>query len=205
MLVMTNSTTPNPQSDDPRFAFAAVVEAVGRLIESVEAMEPETLAGETPCPEFTVVDLLDHMMMVMRRVAAIGNGKHFSAVEHEALGSGWAKAYRSAAHDIMEAWTDPAKLEQTFEVPWGQMPGAPLLLSYTGELAVHGWDLATATGRDLSIADDVLQGPLMAAKFIPAEGRETPEIPFGSVVDPGPDAPVLEQLAGWMGRQVTAA
>ena len=197
---MTESNQPTP--DDPRFAFATVTEAVGSLIESIEAAEPSVLEDATPCSEFTVEDLLDHVTMVMRRVAVIGNGGHFSEIEQESIGSNWAKAFRSAAHDVMLAWTDAAKLEQVFEVPWGELPGAPLMYTYSGELAVHGWDLGTATGIDFTIADEVLQGPLVAVKFIPAEGRATPEVPFDPVVDPGPDAPVLDQMAGWMGRKV---
>ena len=53
-----------------------------------------------------------------------------------------------------------------------------------------------------TIDDDVLQVALVGAKFIPAEGRDDPMVPFGPVVDPGPDAPVLLQIAGWMGRDV---
>ena len=45
----------------------------------------------------------------------------------------------------------------------------------------------------------------MGAKFIPAEGRDDPMMPFGPVVDPGPDASNLLQLAGWMGRDVVGA
>lgn len=191
-----------PAQDDPRFGLAKVTEALGELMESIEAMDPEVLTTVTPCPEFTVADVLDHVVMVMRRIAVIGNGGHFSTIDQEALGSNWSKHFRSAAHDVMEAWTDPAKLGQMFQVPWGEFPGAPVMYSYTGELAVHGWDLATATGRTFTIDDEILGGALMAAKFIPAEGRETPEVPFSAVVDPGPDAPVLDQLAGWMGRQV---
>ncbi|MGH1487938.1 MAG: TIGR03086 family metal-binding protein [Acidimicrobiales bacterium] len=197
-----NPTANTPAADDPRYGFAKVTEQLGQLMEATEAIEPSILTAETPCSEYAVSDLLDHVVMVMRRVVVIGSGRHWSEIEQDELGSGWTKAFRSAAHDAMEAWTDPAKLGQTFEVPWGEMPGAPLMLTYTGELAVHGWDLATATGQPFSVDDEFLGGALMAVKFIPAEGRDNPEVPFGTVVDPGPDAPLLLQLAGWAGRQV---
>ncbi|MGI9598420.1 MAG: TIGR03086 family metal-binding protein [Acidimicrobiales bacterium] len=200
---MTNSST--PAQDDPRFGFAEVTEIVGQLIESIEAMDPEVLTRSTPCPDFTVSELIDHVVMVMRRVAVVGNGEHFGTVQQAPLGSDRVGHYRSAAHDVMAAWTDPAKLEQMFDVPWGRFPGGPVLFSYTGELAVHGWDLAVATEQPITIDDDVLGGALMAAKFIPAEGRNEPEMPFDPVVDPGSDAPVLDQLAGWLGRQVIPA
>ncbi len=200
---MTNNepqTNPStvPGKDDPRYGFAVVVDAVGNLIEAT----PDSALGQaTPCSEFAVKDLLEHLILVMRRVAVIGNGGHWSDVEQQAQDSGWSESFREAAHEVQAAWTDAAKLEAMYEVPWGEIPGVPLMFTYTAELATHGWDLATATGAEFAIDDEVLEGPLMAAKFIPAEGRG-PEMPFDEVVDPGPDAPVLDQLAGWMGRSV---
>jgi len=199
---MTDNTPPVPQApaeDDPRYSFAQVVDALGSLIESTT---DDMLANSTPCPDFTVKELLEHCVLVVRRVAAIGRGEHWSSVEQQATESGWAGDYRDGAHAIMMAWGDPAILETNLEVPWGEFPGSVLMYTYTAELAVHGWDLSQATGIDFSIDDQWLHGALIAAKFIPEEGRDTPEMPFTAVVDPGPDAPVLDQIAGWMGRNV---
>jgi len=197
----TNAAPEAPTEEDPRFGFAKVVDAVGNLMETTTA---DTLGNVTPCPNFTVKELLEHMVMVVRRVAVIGRGEHWSTVGQESTDSGWAQDFRTGAHDIMTAWSDPAILGRTLEVPWGEFPGAALLYTYTAELAVHGWDLAAATGRDFSIDDNVLHGALVAIKFVPAEGRESDEVPFSAVVDPGPDASILEQLAGWAGRDVLA-
>lgn len=204
---MTNTTqteTENPSElaiDDPRHGFAVVTEVVRDLI---DATNPEQMAHGTPCPEFSVKDLLDHFVLVMRRVAIIGDGGHWSAVTEEqtARPDGHAEAFRDAAHDVMRAWTDAAKLEAMYEVPWGELPGGPLILTYTAELATHAWDLATATGQQLEIADQHLGGALFAARMLPADGRDDPMMPFDPVVDPGADAPVLLQIAGWMGRKV---
>jgi len=202
---MTNATdaTPTPPGpDDPRYGFAAVTQAIGDLLTATPA---DKSGNATPCPDFTVKELSEHIILVMRRVAALGRGEHWSSVEAEPQDGGWADSYREAAHQVMKAWTDETKLDGTYEVPWGEIPGGPLMYTYTAELAVHGWDLATATGAEFSIADDLLGGAHQAVLFIPAEGRGTPEMPFGPVVDPGPDAPMLDRIAGWMGRNVVAA
>ncbi len=187
--------------DDPRFGFANVTSTVRSLIDGTTAHQH---GGSTPCSEFTVKDLLNHINLVMNRVAVIGNGGHWSDVTDESVAQddGHAEAFAEAAHAVMEAWTDASKLEQMYEVPWGELPGTPMLFTYTAELATHAWDLATATGQPIEIADEMLGGALFAAKMLPAEGRDDPEFPFDPVVDPGEDAPVLLQLAGWMGRQV---
>jgi len=191
-----------PGPEDPRFAFAKVTDAVGNLIEATSA---DMMGNPTPCSEFTVKELLEHLVLVLRRVAAIGQGEHWSTVTEVPTDTGWAQDYRAAAHDVMLAWSDPAILERNLEVPWGEFPGSLLMYTYTAELAVHGWDLSTATNAAFAIDDELLTNALIAAKFIPAEGRNTAETPFSSVVDPGVDAPVLDQIAGWMGRSVLSS
>ena len=188
-----------PGPDDPRYGLAHVVNALGDVI---QATTPDMLDRATPCPEFTVKELLEHCVLVVRRIAAIGNGQHWSTVEQQATDGGWLQDYRAASHDIMQAWSDPAKLQTMHEVPWGEFPGAVLMYTYTAELATHGWDLSQATGLDFDIADELLQGALTAIKFVPAEGRDDPDMPFSAVVDPGEDATVLLQIAGWAGRNV---
>jgi len=185
--------------DDPRMGFAGVTRVVADLMDGVS---DDQLDDATPCDDFSVKDLLDHLVLVMQRVAVIGDGKHFSEASEETANrdSGHADAFRAAAGDVHRAWTDDAMLEQPFEVPWGELPGAPVLLTYTSELATHGWDLAQATGQDLSIDDALLGGALMAARMLPADERD-PAF-FGPVVDPGADAPALLQIAGWFGRKV---
>ena len=193
------TTTETPSADDPRVAFTKVADAVGALIEATPA---GTITNPTPCPDFTVKELLEHLVLVVRRVEAIGRGDHWSTIDTVATASGWADDYRSAALDIPDSWSDPAILETVLEVPWGEFPGALVMHTYTAELAVHGWDLSQGTGISFSIEDDLLHGALIAAKFIPADDRGHPDMPFSAVVDPGTDAPVLAQLAGWLGRDV---
>lgn len=203
---MTNTASDDNHDapEDPRHGLSGVIARVSDLIEATEALPAGTTAKPTPCDEYSVADLMDHMVMVIRRIVAIGNGDHWSTIEEVPLGSGWAKAFTAEAEQVGVAWDDPAKLTAVYEVPWGALPGAPLLFTYTAELATHGWDLSTATGQPFTVEDELLGGALMAAKMIPAEGRDTPEVPFDPVVDPGPDAPVLLKVAGWGGRQVLA-
>ncbi len=166
----------------------------------MEATPASAMGNSTPCDEFTVKQLMEHLILVMRRVAVIGDGGVWSTIGEEPQDDGWVDSFRSAAHDVMKAWTDDDKLQQTFTAPWGDVPGGPMIWTYTGELAAHGWDLAQATNQEFGLEDDVLQGALTAIKFIPAEGRDNPEIPFDPPVDVGPQASVLDQLVGWLGR-----
>ena len=200
-----NAPTPTidaPQPGDPRYDFAVVTAAVGDLIAGVQA---DQITDATPCPEFRVKELLEHIILAMRRVAALGEGAEFYSINEEPVDAGWHDQYREAAHSVMAVWTDDAKLGATYTVPWGDLPGAAILGAYTGELAVHGWDLAQATGQSLEIVDEVLEPSLAGAhQSIPVEIRGDEMVPFGPVVDPGTGATTLVRLAGWFGRNVSA-
>lgn len=187
---------------DPRPGLSIAADAVQTLLADVSTND---FTAPTPCDEFDVRDLLDHITMVFRRSAAIGSGAHFSTVEQVRVGDD-IEAYRSAitaaAAAQEEAWGDPTRLDAMVDVPWGQISGGAAVATYTAELATHGWDLATAIGASFSIPDEALVAASFAIEQIPAEGRESPEIPFSPVVDPGADAPLLLHIAGWGGRQV---
>ncbi len=189
---------PAQEMSDPREDLAITLEAVSSLLENVDAAD---LANETPCSEFLVGDLLDHMVMVARRIALIGYGEDFSQAEQEKLGADWLTAWQEAVTQIAPAWQEDEKLAQEFVVPWGKTPGAPTLWTYVCELAIHGRDLAIATNQDFAVEDVALQGAFVSAKFIPAEGRQDPAMPFDPVVEVAETESVLEQMAGWLGRK----
>lgn len=198
-----NPNTINPaQMPDPRPGLATAASAVQALIATVETSD---FSKPTPCTEFDVQALLDHITMVFRRSEALGKGQHFSSVQQTKVGDDidtYIGEITAAAAAQKAAWADGSRLGTMIEVPWGTLPGGAILATYTAELATHGWDLATALGQDFSIPDDALNAALFAVHQIPAEGREAPEIPFDPVVDPGPGASVLHQLVGWAGRAV---
>lgn len=199
-MTETNNTTSIPEPGDPRHSYALVTSAMRELMAGVGSGQ---LGSATPCPDFTVKELLEHVVMVQRRVAAIGSGEHWSSVQTAPADSGWLGQFEQASHAVMTAWTDSETLNGVYEVPWGEMPGLPLLWTYVAELSVHAWDLATATGQLIVIDDDALRPALEGVRIgVPADGRDHPEVPFSAVVHAGPNAAVLVQLAGWAGRPV---
>lgn len=187
---------------DPRSGLAAAVAAARLAIEATCNGSSERLAGPTPCSEYTVEDLIEHLVFIARRVAIIGNGGHFTETPDHLAGSDWAAVFAGEADAIHHAWSDPAKLSASYEVPWGQVPGAALMLAYTAEFAAHTWDLARATGTGVEIVDDVLAGAAEAVRFIPADGRDDPAVPFAPVVEAPAGASNLERIVTWVGRSL---
>src|SRR3954469_10414454 len=194
---MTIST---PLATDPRPAFAS---ATATACAVAAAVRPDQLDGPTPCAEYDVRALLGHVVAVLRRVAAVGRGEHpFSVpqVATEVPDDGWGAAARAAADDVLAVWADPALLERQLTLPFGTFPGAAALATYTGELTTHTWDAAVATGQDPAWDPQVLAVALAAIRrALPADNRG-PGVPFGPVVEVPDDAPLIDRLVAWQGR-----
>jgi len=101
---------------------------------------------------------------------------------------------------------DPTRLGATFELPWATMPGAAVVASYTAEILTHAWDLAAATEQKVDWpSDEVIEPVLEGLKFgLGEDGRDDPFVPFSPVVEIADDAPAIERLAAYSGRDPKA-
>jgi len=208
--------TTNLYSNDPRPAFATAVRIGGRVMAGVG---PGQMDDPTPCSAFTVRDLMTHMVTVLRRVAGVGRGLPPMLPQFAVEGvpdSGLVAQWSAGAHDIEAVWRDDGVLERTLTLPFGQFPGAQALAVYTGEVTLHTWDLARATGQEPSWDDQVVAlGEAAMRQVLPGEGRlaeferqvaqlppeHRPSAPFGEVSPLGPDAPGIDRLVAFSGRR----
>jgi uncharacterized protein (TIGR03086 family) len=228
---MTNQSTPTAPSTndasteafDPRSTFA---KAIASAQAAVDKVTPEQLNLPTPCDGYNVEGLLGHLCAVLRRTAAVGRGEPAMSVPQEITGiaaDGWAAEFTSATVEVTSVWSDADLLSKLMILPWAQMPGFALLGMYTGEVSVHTWDLAVATGQSPDWDSSVLEAALTAAKIgNPIDGGGRPSqfdtfkltmpnrgegmsAPFGEVVPTPADAPLIDQLVAWTGRNPATA
>lgn len=201
------STTPTAGPDerrdvelpDPRAAVARCQTWIAGLLAGVD---PERFDDATPCGEFDVRRLIEHLFGVVDRMEAMGNGRPAESVPAFAadLPPDFAKAYAAAAARAQQSWTADETLRRPTTAPWGTMPGALVLAVYLSEHVAHGWDLAVATGQDVETDADAADLALEYATIaIPPEPRGGP-MPFGPVVTSAPDAGPTERLANYLGR-----
>lgn len=193
--------SPHRSDVDPRPGFFTTVALAG---ETIAAVRPDQYEATTPCPDFSVQQLARHMIAVLRRVTVSGSGGNPFTVESfadDVPDGDWPKAWDDGTRDVKATWSDPAILGRTCELGFVSLPGAAAIVVYTAELTLHTWDIAKATGQEPSWDEAALEAPLAAMRYaVPAEPRGG-MVPFGPVVEVPPDAPAIDQLVGWYGRQ----
>jgi uncharacterized protein (TIGR03086 family) len=182
---------------------------VAMLERAVEATEVvvagtsrEDFDASTPCTEWNVRDLLNHLIGSYESIAsAVGQGAANSAVT-DFTATDHVAAYRGAAAKAIKALTAPGALEQTFEMPWGATPGEVLLGLTIADTVVHGWDLAKATAQDVPHAPGLAEAVYgMTTSMMEPKGPFPRGSAFAEPVAVPDDAPIEHKMVAYLGRQ----
>jgi len=115
------------------------------------------------------------------------------------LGDDPAAAYEHSAMTVRTAFEQPGVLERTYHGPLGAATGTERLQIRTYDLLAHGWDLAQATGQTHELPEDLAEHALNFARTQLATQSRAGR--FASAQPVPDDAPAIERLVGFLGRQ----
>jgi uncharacterized protein (TIGR03086 family) len=172
--------------------------AAERTVPIVQKIGDDQLALPTPCAEFQVRDLLNHLyqVVVSFQALAVREPVDFSTTPDMLTGD-WRAAFAAEAGRLAAAWADPSTLEGVS--PGMGMPQDVVAAMALMDLTVHGWDLARATGQSYApdpAAVAVLQP--VAEQLVP-QGRRMGV--FGDAAPAGPHAGAFDRLLALSGRR----
>ncbi|CAN5690958.1 TIGR03086 family metal-binding protein [soil metagenome] len=172
------------------------------LARVVTAVPDHALAGPTPCPEYSVADLLDHVggLSIAFRLAATKDnaGDGPPSVDGAGLADGWRDRIGMELRALALAWDEPDAWTGMTQAGGVELPGEICGLVALDELLVHGWDLARATGQTYDV-DPAALDAIQAFLSPMADGEGTPGL-FGPPIPVAPDAPLLDRTLGLTGR-----
>lgn len=170
----------------------------------VAGVRSDQLGDPTPCPDYDVAALIDHLIGASWLGVAISRGESpvtpgFPHVELADAPDQLRRAGQAAA----EAWSDDTRLAAAVTMPWGQIwTGAALVDLHVTELAAHAWDLAASTGQLDRLDPGLAPAAHDAARaMLKPEHRNSAGNPYGAEVEAPPDATDWERFAAFMGRQ----
>jgi uncharacterized protein (TIGR03086 family) len=188
-------TDPNPLARFDRAAAAADAAIAG--------VRPEQLDAPTPCTEWTVRQLLNHIVGGTRMFHSMQTGGGPVDRAADFLGDDPLAAFRASVAELRAAFAEDGALTKIVPTPFGDAPGTVLVNMRVNEMLVHGWDVARATGQSTDLAPELAAECVEEFRRMRASGRGK-----GMFADPT-EAPAgatpADQLAAVAGRTVAGA
>ncbi len=176
--------------------------ALDALCITIETIDASQLGDPTPCAQFDVRALLNHLVSGNYRFATMAEGVPAppAPANGDFVGDDAAAAYRASADVLSKAWAaDPGLLERIVDMPFGKVPGEFAVGVHVVETVVHSWDLAKATGQPTDLDSELCEAAWDRSKGIDDSFRG-PGRPFGRAVAAPPGATATETLVAWLGR-----
>lgn len=184
------------------------LEPATRLMADLIDGLPDELLGEpTPCPAYTLGDLLDHVggltlaFTAAARKATGDIASQRASGDASRLGDDWRTRIPRDLTALAETWRDPAAWTGMTRAGGVDLPGEVAGLIVLDELVVHGWDVARASGQPYDCPPDLLETlHCYLVGLSRPEQEALRRTIFGPVVDVPDDAPLLDRVVGLTGR-----
>jgi uncharacterized protein (TIGR03086 family) len=149
------------------------------------------LDAPTPCTEWTVRDLLNHMLDTQRYFLAAARGQSASPPgphPPDLIGDDPAAAFAATREEVIAEFGKEGVVDKT---------GPALGIAFADQL-LHGWDLARATGQDETMPPGLAEAAyeLIHGRFTDDQRRGVfaPEVPVAA------DATPQQRLLAYTGR-----
>ena len=126
----------------------------------VAGIRHEQWSAPTPCTDWNVHDLVNHLVGMNLVFAALMSDQPPPQRGADRLGNDPLGAYRDSGVALAAAFDQPGVLERTFHGPLGAATGAERLNIRIADLLVHGWDLSQATGQPAELPEDLAEEAL---------------------------------------------
>ena len=184
-----------PGPDSPPSDELACAEATFAVLQHVlHGIADDDLTKRTPCREFDIAALTDHLM---NSITAIGGAcgaelperDHSESVERQVV---------LAGRPTLDAWKRRG-LDGTVGFGSDEAPAKMMVGVLSLEFLVHAWDYAASLGREVKAPDSLSDYVLgLAEKIITPQGRAS--VGFDDPIAVSADARALDRLLAYTGR-----
>lgn len=152
----------------------------------------EVWARPTPCSEWDVRALVQHIVNELAWVAPLVEGKTIadvgSSLDGDLLGTDPLGAFHHHSRAAHAALEEPGALSRTVHLSYGDESAQGYADQLTGDVLIHSWDLARGIGVDDTLPPDMVAwaagwadkiGPMLEGS-----GMFAPRVPVDTDADP---------------------
>jgi len=180
--------------------YARAMQATRRY---VDAVRPEQWTASTPCTEWNVKQVANHIigenlwaveLLAGRTLADVGD-----RLDGDLAGNDPGGAYASSVQSASQASTAAGAMEVVCHLSFGDYSGADYAAQLFMDTLIHGWDIAAATGQDTRLDPQLVEACLPIAQQLTTQFRGAGV--FGNDLPVAPDADAQVRLLALVGRQ----
>jgi uncharacterized protein (TIGR03086 family) len=136
-------------------------QALGATRRFVAGVGRQQWSEQTPCAEWNVGELLNHLVSGNWWAAELARGATIEGVgsrlDGDQLGDDALDAYDRSAKAAAAAFEEPGALDAPCAVSYGPVPGSVYAGHRFIDVLIHGWDLAAATGQDRTLDPELVE------------------------------------------------
>jgi uncharacterized protein (TIGR03086 family) len=186
-----------PQEDAARFVEAADLFAV-----HVSAVAPDQWGNPTPCTEWSVRDLVNHVTVELLWAAPLLAGQTIADVgdrfDGDQLGDHPVDAFTRAKDSAVAAFVAPDVLAGVVHLSYGDDSAASYCAQLTLDAIIHGWDLAMGIHGPTGLPGHLVS---WATQYVtPMQDLLTGSGLFGTPLDVATDSSEQTRLLAMLGR-----
>ena len=181
-----------------------------RVVDTTTAVIDKTskdqLSNQTLCTEWTVRDLINHMVggatmfAVSVEEGSVPDDVLGQLLGGDNVGDDPQGAWAAASDRAMKAFSLPGAMDKIVKLPFGEMPTGIALNIAIFDVATHACDLARATGQHVTDTQ-LLEGALAVGKQMISPELRVPGV-FGDEQAADAQASAEDKLLAFAGRKV---
>ncbi|MDE3074251.1 MAG: TIGR03086 family protein [Chloroflexota bacterium] len=179
------------------------VQAMAATQRFVDAVRPDQWHNPTPCSEWDVKTVANHIigenlwageLFAGKTIADVGN-----RLDGDLAGSDPAAAYQRSIGLAEAAVETPGAMKATVHLSFGDFSGADYASQLFMDLLVHGWDIAKGSGQDARLDPNLVEACLPIAEKLTREWRSAGV--FGDELQVPADGTPQTKLLALFGRK----
>ena len=171
-------------------------------------MRDDQLTDPTPCTEYTLGDLVQHVRVLAeaftvagRKEQPAGGSKPPPLGDASLLSDDWRAETADWLEQLVVTWSDPAAWEGTAWIAGFEAPASAVGITASNELVIHGWDVARASHQAIELDDAALAPSREFVAMMSGPGSEEARGDvFGPAVPVPAGASTLDEVVAGNGR-----
>jgi uncharacterized protein (TIGR03086 family) len=180
--------------------ISALEQSYDQTAKLVAELTAAELDAPSTCAGWDVRATLNHLLGATWMFTLVNQGHATDEDAGDVIGDDASLAVTAAAKENVASWRQPGALEGDRSYSFGTFPATGAAMLNLGEVVVHNWDVARATGQELVIDPVIGQmiydwGVSMPLDEFRNHGAFGPEVAVPA------SAPIVDRLVGLLGRQ----